>query len=305
MGGTRGDAPIGVLGVGRMGLSIAGRPSATGRRVRVFDVSEDRRAAAHERGLEVMRSQQEVAAGSEILVTALPGPAECEDAMIGEGGALAALPGGACWLDLTSNDPRIAHRIAQEVGFRGIDAVGAPMLGGPDDAARGTLGFCIGGTPEAIERVSALLGVLGPADRAQVVGNDIRHGYSAKLLSNTLWFGQVVAVTECLLLGVALGLDLGVLRRTLAAGPGGSTFITDHLDALLRGDYLESFGIDRVVEELETVRALAQAAGTPSELTSLVGRLHAEALDRFGPVAGELLAAKLLEERAGSMLRMP
>jgi 3-hydroxyisobutyrate dehydrogenase len=34
-----------------------------------------------------------------------------------------------------------------------------------------------------------------------------------------------------------------------------------------------------------------------------VARLHREALERFGAVPGELLAAKLLEERAGRTLR--
>jgi hypothetical protein len=32
-------------------------------------------------------------------------------------------------------------------------------------------------------------------------------------------------------------------------------------------------------------------------------RLHRDALTRFGPVGGELLGAKLLEERAGTTLR--
>jgi 3-hydroxyisobutyrate dehydrogenase len=67
--------------------------------------------------------------------------------------------------------------------------------------------------------------------------------------------------------------------------------------------YLESFGIDRVVEELETLVSLAEDAGVPFELSTLVTRLHREALERFGAVDGELLAAKLLEERAGHTLR--
>jgi 3-hydroxyisobutyrate dehydrogenase len=76
-------------------------------------------------------------------------------------------------------------------------------------------------------------------------------------------------------------------------------FIDEYLDRLLTGDYLENFGIDRCVEELETLVRLADTRGVPFELSSLVARQHRDALERFGAVDGELLAAKLLEERAG------
>jgi 3-hydroxyisobutyrate dehydrogenase len=220
-------------------------------------------------------------------------------------GLLRLLRPGCCWLDLTSNDPRVAAEVARAASARGVFSAGAPMRGGPTDAEGGTLGFSLSGEADATARALPLLAALGDPGDVAMLGTDIRAGYTAKLLANTLWFGQVIAVTEALLLGQALGLDLATLRAALADGPGGSVFIDAHLDALLAGDYLESFGIDRVVEELETVRDLAKAARTPSELTGLVTRLHAEALERFGPVGGELLAAKLLEERAGATLRVP
>jgi len=107
-----------------------------------------------------------------------------------------------------------------------------------------------------------------------------------------------------MLLGMALGVPATTLRRTLGAGAGGSAFIDEYLDRLLDGDYAESFGLDRVVEELDTLASLAQQEGVPFELSSVVARLHREALERFGAVPGELLAAKLLEERAGRDLRV-
>jgi 3-hydroxyisobutyrate dehydrogenase-like beta-hydroxyacid dehydrogenase len=94
-----------------------------------------------------------------------------------------------------------------------------------------------------------------------------------------------------------------VLRDQLAASAGGSVFVDEYLDRLLDGDYLASFGIDRCVEELEILVSLAQGADVPFELSSTVARLHREALERFGAIDGELLAARLLEERAGRTLR--
>jgi len=125
----------------------------------------------------------------------------------------------------------------------------------------------------------------------------------AKLLANLLWFGQVIAVSEALLLGQALGVAPSGLAATLSRSAGGSAFIDEHLQALLAGDYLEHFGIDRVVEELEILVSMAAENRIPFEVSTLVTRLHREALDRFGAVDGELLAARLLEEQAGRELR--
>ena len=271
---------VGVFGLGRMGAPIA--------------------AALAER-YEVVRYDPVVAPGDpvalaatvDVLVTVLPGSAELDSLPP----VLAALRPGSLWLDLTSADPRVIRRMASETP--GILVVGAPMAGGPAAAAQRRLSFHVGGAPLAVDRARPLLELLGTVD---VVGDDPGDGYVAKLLANLLWFGQVVAVTEALLLGRSLGLDPSTLRRTLAAGAAGSTFIDEYLDRLLVGDYAETFGLDRVVEELDTLASLARQEGVPFELSELVARLHREALERFGAVDGELLAAKLLEERDGRPL---
>jgi len=236
-----------------------------------------------------------IAASVDVLVTVLPGTAELESLPP----VLAALRPGSLWIDLTSSDPRVIQRLSKT---QEIDVVGAPMSGGPAAAEENLLRFQVGGGPAAVERARPLLELLGTVD---VVGDDVGDGYTAKLLANLLWFGQVVAVSEAVLLGTSLGVPAATLRRTLGASAGGSAFIDEYLDRLLDGDYAETFGLDRVVEELDTLAALAQQEGVPFELSSLVARLHREALERFGAVPGELLAAKLLEERAGRRLSGP
>lgn len=175
------------------------------------------------------------------------------------------------------------------------------MAGGPAAAAIGTLAFFVGGDPDGVERARPVLDTLG--ERIDHIGPDVGDGYTAKLLANLLWFGQVVAVSEALLLGQELGIAPAKLRATLGASAGGSVFIEEYLDSLLDGDYAQTFGLDRVVEELTVLSELAASASVPFELSDHVTRIHREALERFGAVPGEMLAAKLLEERAGRTLR--
>jgi 3-hydroxyisobutyrate dehydrogenase-like beta-hydroxyacid dehydrogenase len=92
-----------------------------------------------------------------------------------------------------------------------------------------------------------------------------------------------------------------VLGRSAA----GSAFLDEYGDALLAGDVLPTFGIDRVVEELDTLTSLAGEASAPFDLSSVVARLHRDALAHFGAVDGELLVAALLERESGRTLREP
>jgi 3-hydroxyisobutyrate dehydrogenase-like beta-hydroxyacid dehydrogenase len=280
-----------------MGLPIVRNLRAAGFQVTVFDLLEERSLEA---GAPIARSAYALAVASDILITVLPGIHELEEALIGAGNLIDAIPAGGLWLDLTSNDPRVARAITDRATERGVDAVGAPMGGGVAAAQNGTLRFYIGGSASAVERARPVLDALGTSD---LIGENVEAGYLAKLLANLLWFGQAIAVTEALLLGQAMGLSPALLRDQLASSAGGSVFIDEYLDRLLDGDYLETFGIDRCVEELETLVTLAETANVPFELSATITRLHREALQRFGAIDGELLAARLLEERGGTSLR--
>ncbi len=279
-----------------MGLPIAVGLSSGGHDVVTWDPDAQARARAAAAGMLVAASAAEVAASVGVLVTVLPGAAEVEDAVLP---LLDSLAEGSLWLDLTSGDPSVTGRVAALAEARGISSVDAAMVGGVPAATSRTLSFLVGGAATAVERARPLLETLGTIDH---VGEEPGAGQGAKLLGNLLWFGQVVAVTEALLLGQAMGIPATALRRTLAAGPAGSAFIDEYLDRLLAGDDLTDFSLARCVEELDILAEQARAAGVPFSLSNQVVTLHREALERFGAVDGELLAARLLEERAGRRL---
>lgn len=296
------DSAVSVVGIGRMGLPIATHLDRAGFRVVVFDVDEERMLRAEATGLDTAPSASTAATRADILLTVLPGAAQSRELMLGAAALLEDLRAGACWLDLTSNDPRVAEEIAAIARERGIDAVGAPMAGGVDAAAAASLGFFVGGTKGARERVAPILGILSRPDGIRVVGDAVGSAFTAKLLINLLWFGQVAAVTEALLLGQRLGITPQTLRGLIAGSAGDSAFAQRHLDLLLDGDDMATFGVREVVDELDTLTALATETGTPFEVSGTVARLHRETLERFGAVDGELLVARLLEERGGTRL---
>jgi 3-hydroxyisobutyrate dehydrogenase-like beta-hydroxyacid dehydrogenase len=291
---------IGVVGLGRMGLPIA-RRLASHHEVRGFDIDPARSVAARAAGIEAAEGIRAAVAEAELVVTVLPGPEELRAALDG-GGLFAHLPPGAVWIDVTSCDPDTGAELHAAAAAHGVVSIAAPMLGGPEAAEHGGLGFLIAGSDAARRRARPLLAELGPPERMQIVDDAPTHAYLVKLLGNLLWFGQVVAVTEALLVAQRSGIDPEATARLLAAGPGSSAFLTQDAPKLFRGDLMESFGLDRVVEELRHVQALADSGGSPFALSRVVTSVHEGALDRYGARPGELLASLLLQEDAGVRL---
>jgi 3-hydroxyisobutyrate dehydrogenase len=237
-----------------------------------------------------------------VLITMLPGSGEMRAVMLGAAGALEAMAAGTTWIDMTSSSPAAARPVRERAIEAGIHVLEAPVGGGIEAARNGLLQLYVGGDASLLERHRVLLEAVGDPGRIVHVGGH-GTGYTAKLLVNLLWFGQAVATAEALLLGQRAGIDLDVLQHALSGSPAASNFISRDVDALFRGDYLTSFALDRICEELEAVTALAREYRMPSELSSLVYRTYRRALARYGPVDGELLAMALLEDEAGQKLR--
>jgi 3-hydroxyisobutyrate dehydrogenase-like beta-hydroxyacid dehydrogenase len=287
---------IAVLGVGRIGSALVERLVAAGHDVLATDIDPDRRATVEAAGA---RWSPDIAA-AEIVFTALPGIPELTDLVLGSGQLLSRMDSVAVWVDLTSASFEAAQDFALAAAEQGIARLDAPIGGGVPAMRAGTVRLYVGGDEAILARVGPVLRAF--AETIHHVGGP-GSGYLTKLLINLLWFGTASLTTEALLLGQRNGIAPDRLREVLLGSAGDSAFARQHLPALLAGDYLADFGLDRCVEELNSVEQSAQRGGTPHPITTAVAELHRSALTRYGQVNGELMASALLEEQAGSHLR--
>jgi 3-hydroxyisobutyrate dehydrogenase len=295
-------ATVALLGTGRIGLPVARALAARGHRVRAHDVRAELAPAVRAAGAEWAPTPHEAAAGAATVFTVLPGSPELRALMLGAGeqrGLLALLEPDSIWIDLTSTAPDLGAELASAAAGRGVGYLDAPVGGGVEAAEQAELTLYVGGAGELLDRARPLL---------EAFAGRIRHtgpagsGYLTKLLVNLLWFGQAVATTEAALLGLAAGLDPDLLLEAFGAGPSATAFLANHTADLRNGNRLPSFGIDRCVEELDSLERLATVTGTPFRLSSEVADAHRRALARYGPVDGELLAVAGLEAEAGMRL---
>jgi 3-hydroxyisobutyrate dehydrogenase len=294
---------VGLIGLGHMGMPVCANLARAGYEVTANDLRTELQHGVVASGARWGASTRAVAEGADVLVTLLPGPREVRDALLGPDGALGGdLRPAATWIDMSTCPPGAGRELADHARAQGLRCLDAPIGGGPAAARAGALQLFVGGDMSVVEEHRDLLeAVAESADIRHVGGHGA--GYLAKLLINLLWFGQAVATAEALLIARRDGLDLDVLREAIASSSASSEFIRSDLDALLGGDYLTSFRLDRCCEELESITTLARQLGVPHELASVVESIYLRALERYGAVDGELLAVALLEEEAGLRIR--
>lgn len=169
------------------------------------------------------------------------------------------------------------------------------MGGGPVAAASGDLTLYVGGEEAVLDAWAQTLARL--ATTVHHVGGS-GNGCLVKLLVNLLWFGQAALTAEAALLAAASGIDARRLRHVLQTGPAASRFLEQDFPRALAGDYLATFGLDRIVEELAAVAGEAAAAELPSALIDAVAAAHRGALQQLGAVDAELAVIAHLEAQA-------
>src|SRR5438128_8224319 len=123
---------LGFVGTGTMGAPMAMCLIDAGHDLTVYDVRPEATAALGARGARAAASPIEVARNSEAVFTSLPGPREVEHTVLDPAtGIVAGLSAGGAFIDITTNAPGVARRLAEACRARGVDMLDAPVSGRP------------------------------------------------------------------------------------------------------------------------------------------------------------------------------
>jgi 3-hydroxyisobutyrate dehydrogenase-like beta-hydroxyacid dehydrogenase len=145
---------IAFLGLGHMGLPMAGNLVNAGYSVRGFDPVPAAREAAGDKGIEVAATGAEAVAGADVVITMLPNGTLVKECY---GEVMPTAHKGALFIDSSTiavDDARAVHAYAAERGFAQLDA---PVSGGVKGAVAGTLAFMVGGETEALDTARPVL----------------------------------------------------------------------------------------------------------------------------------------------------
>jgi 3-hydroxyisobutyrate dehydrogenase len=293
---------VGYVGLGNLGVHLAGSLVRAGHDLVVSDLSRATAAPLLSAGAQWADSAQEVAAQCEVVLTCLPSPAAVDAVVAGPAGVLAGLRAGGTWIDNSTNDRGETLRLAALAHERGVRTLEAPVTGGVHKAAAGEITVLVGGDEALYREHAQLLAAIGepvlymgPLGSAAVI----------KVITNMLAFINLVSVGEALMLAKSSGLDLGKAYEAIANSSGNSFVHETEGQLILNGSYNVGFTMDLACKDLGFATQFGRDLGVPLDLARLTEQIFQRARSQYGGGAWSTQVVKLLEDAMNTDLRAP
>jgi 3-hydroxyisobutyrate dehydrogenase len=287
---------VGFIGLGNMGQALALRLGAA-YPLSVFDERENRVAELVATGADGMGSVSEVAAGCDVLCTCLPTPSDVEDVLFGAGGGAVAIRKGGYIIDFSSSSPIVSVELAARLSELGVAFVDAPVSGGPQAAAAGTIAIMVGADESSFEAIKQLLTTISPnVSRVGAVGA----GHCVKLLNNVLAAGNRLLAFEMAALATAHGVAPEVFIDVVNKSSGRSYASEVTFGRHVFSDELtQHFSLGLMTKDVSLATGLTPAGAVSMSIARSVQQLLQAAVEEVGASADINELIRLYERAMG------
>jgi 3-hydroxyisobutyrate dehydrogenase len=276
---TSTERRIAVIGLGSMGGAMAATLHNAGWEVTGFDPSEAARTAASQAGIATTASVEDLA-GTPYAVLSLPAASVVESTVP----QLLASPGTVAIIDTTTSEPATSKQMAELAEAQGAAFVDAPVSGGRDGAATGTLSAFVGATDAALAAAERVLLALTGGKYNHIGGPG--SGNVVKLLNNVLAAANLVSVGEALGVAKAYGIDPAKAAASISEASGGSKVSANmYPNWVLSGTHDSGFSLGLMARDAALAVDVAAQIGENPALLAAVASQWQEALAALGPRA--------------------
>lgn len=262
---------IGFIGLGIMGSRMAANLLKKGYNLKVYNRTKEKAEQLLSNGAEWSDSPAGAAAEVDILFTMLENPQVVEELALGNNGFLESLPQDSLWIDSSTVNPSFSERMARIARDKGIRFMDAPVSGSKKPAEDAQLLFLAGGEESDFKQTKALF---------LVMGKDAIHigkwgkGSAMKIMINQLLGQSILAFSESLNLGLAMGIDrktgMDILLKTPVTAP-----ILDLFRSRIENDeYEPNFPLKHLQKDLHLFTETAYELGQPSPLTNTAKEVY-------------------------------
>ncbi len=274
-------ARIGFIGLGRMGVPMAGNLLRAGFEVAGYDVkAQTGRELDSRPGFERAESAQACVESASVVVLMLP-DSQVVDGLLWEApGLAAAMQPGTLVIDMGSSDPLRSRSNAERLAARGLDFIDAPVSGGVKRAIDGTLSIMVGGPKETFERAEPVLQAMGKTlIRVGAAGA----GHAVKALNNYVSAAGLIAVSEALVAAEKFGIDPHLVNQVFNASTGRNNTTERKVeDFMLSKRYDSGFALALMRKDVQTASQFIDGMGTPGRFARECLGVAAAAEDALG-----------------------
>lgn len=287
---------IGFVGLGIMGRGMAHNLLKAGFPLTVWNRTAARMDSLLEAGAQAGQSPADVAARSDITVVCVSDTPDVEAVILGPDGILAGAKSGSLVVDCSTISPTVTKTLAEKLAAADVGMLDAPISGGSEGAANGTLAIMVGGSAADFERALPVF---------EAMGKTITHvgqngaGQTVKLVNQILVVGHALAMSEALLFAQAGGVNVETALKAVEAGAAGSWMLSNRGPQILARDWRPGFTVDLQQKDVRLILSAADDLGVPVPATGLVFQLYRTLQARGLGHEGNHALVKALENLAG------
>ena len=273
---------VAFLGLGVMGLPMAGHLALAGHRVTVYNRSPAKAqawlaefgGAPSTRGAHASApTPREAAQGADIVFCCVGNDADLRSVTEGPDGAYAGMHAGAIFVDHTTASASIARQLHASAKAAGLGFVDAPVSGGQAGAQNGMLTVMCGGDATAFEVVQAT----GMAfSRAFTLLGESGAGQLAKMVNQIAIAGLVQGLSEAVAFGMKAGLDMAQVLDVIGKGAAQSWQMDNRGKTMVADQFDFGFAVDWMRKDLGLVLDEAKRNGARLPVTALVDQFYAD-----------------------------
>ena len=246
-------ARVAFIGLGKMGLGMAGRLLIAGHHLNVYNRTPEKAAPLLGAAVRLCASPREACEDAEAVVSMVADDVASREVWLGEDGVLAAMAGrdiaaggrradgavspgvsgGVFAIECSTLSHEWVMELSAAARSRGLRYIDAPVTGLPDTAAAGELTLLVGAEPQDLEDARPLLNAF--AKRVIHFGA-VGTGTAYKLIINMLGAVQIASAAESMALAERAGLDLRVVAEAIAIGQAASPQVVRNTRRMVEGD---------------------------------------------------------------------
>ncbi|UOM35015.1 NAD(P)-dependent oxidoreductase [Acuticoccus sp. I52.16.1] len=291
---------FGFIGLGNMGLPMAGRLIDAGTPLIVYDQREAAIAPFLARGAAGATSAKDVADRATTVFLSLPTPPIVERVAMGEDG----LAGGTAVkrvVDLSTTGPKMAADLGTRMAERGVDWLDSPVSGGVGGAAAGTLAVMFSGPAADFEALQPQLKAIG---KPFYIGEAPGLAQVMKLVNNCLSAAAMALSCEAVAMGAKAGIAPDVMIDVINAGSGRNTATMQKFpQSILPRTFDYGFSTGLMNKDVQLFIKEARAMGLSLAGCEVVADLWQQAEDTLGADSDFTRVVTLQEAAAGVELK--
>ena len=253
------------------------------------------------KGATAADSPKAVAQACDIIIICVSDTPDVEAVILGDDGVIHGVSAGDLVIDMSTINPINTVEIAKQLNAKGVAMLDAPISGGSEGAANGTLSIMIGGSAEDVQRATPCF---------EAMGTTITHvgeqgaGQTVKLSNQILCVVNMLAAGEALLFAQAGGVDLDKMLQAVTGGAAGSWMLANRGPQVIRDDWRPGFTIDLQQKDLRLVMGAADEMGVPVIATAMCFNLYRTLQTQGLGHEGNHGIVKALEALAGIQARL-